>query len=58
MFTFSSESHAVLLEDTFKGDYLKGLLCPDIDKATLTFNLTSDLLGNTTETLSIPIERP
>ena len=31
LFTFSSESGAVLIDDAKKGDYLKGLLCPDID---------------------------
>ena len=31
LFSFSSESGTVLIDKSKKGDYLKGLLCPDID---------------------------
>ena len=58
LFIFSPEKGVVLLDETKKDDYFKGILCSDIGEANLTFNLTSDLLGNSTETISIPIERP
>ena len=58
LFTFIPEKGKVYIDDLKRADYLKGLLCPDTEEATLTFYLISDLLGNSTETLSIPVKRP
>ena len=58
LFTFIPEKGKVYLNDSIQADFLKGLLCPDTDEVTLTFYLISNLLGNSTETLSIPVKRP
>ena len=58
LFTLIPEKGKVFLNDTIKADFLKGLLCPDTDEVTLTFYLISNLLGNSTDTISIPVKRP
>ena len=56
LFTFIPEKSKVFLKDTKQSDFFKGLLCPETDEVTLTFSLNSNLLGNSTETLSIPVK--
>ena len=57
LFEYLPENNAVYLDDSIKADFVNGLICPSVNEATLTFNLTSDLFGNKTQTLSIPIKR-
>ena len=55
LFSFLPENGAVFLEDTLKVDFMNGLLCPEDSEIALTFNLKSNLLGETSQTLLIPV---
>ena len=48
LFKYLPENKAVFLDDSIKTEFLNGLICPNINEATLTFNLTSTTLGDTT----------
>ena len=37
---------------------MNGLLCPDDDEIVVTFDLKSDLLGEASQTITIPVKRP
>ena len=47
LFTYLPENGAVFLSDTLKADFMNGLLCPEDNEIALTFNLKSNLLGET-----------
>ena len=55
LFTFLPENGAVFLDDTLKVDFMNGLFCPKDNEIALTFNLKSNLLGETSQTLLIPV---
>ena len=55
LFTLLPENGAVFLSDTLKVDFMNGLLCPEDNEISLTFNLKSNLFGENSQTLSIPV---
>ena len=55
LFSFLPENGAVFLNDALKVDFMNGLLCPENNEIALTFNLKSNLLGENSQTLSIPV---
>ena len=55
LFSFSPTSKIVSLNKDIKDEFFAGTICPESEYTSLTFLLKSDVLGESTQSIDVPI---